>query len=696
MSRLSLGLTYALVVAANIAAAQEGHSDEPSIVGCGKAHAAIAGWEREAEDRPEGGVAEAMGDTDVLHYNLDIEITNINTSGNTCTLTGTNTITVQSKSANLTQFTIRLRNQYSITLATVNGNPVTVTTNSTTTRTVTLDRAYGMHEVFTLVIGYTGNTASVGLGSFQVQSHSGTAVVATLSEPYYSYSWWPVKDSDVNVPGDNSDKATVEMSVTTPNNFVVAGNGILQSVQTLSGNRKKYHWASTSEMATYLASFGTTNYTTWTKTYTYPGGAMPVEFYIYPENDNPTNRAGWEKVTDMMTVFRPLFGEYPFVSEKYGLYNFPFGGGMEHQTMTGQSSFGESLSAHELAHQWWGDNITCKTWEHIWLNEGFATYGEALWLEFKSGSSDPAALFSAMQARKPLNFGSATTDTVYVPPSGTASANRIFNSDLSYRKGAWVLHQLRHVVGDAIFFQILASYRAQFEGGAATTDDFVAVASATYGQDLTWFFTEMVYSVGSPAYRFGWDSVTINGQTYLHCRIEQTQNSPYLSVYTMPVDVKAAEGASTQTVTFWNDERTQRFVAPLTFLPTTVSFDPDQWILRTALGSRTLMIGDMDDDNDVETADYNAFSACYSGSNNDYDAGCQAADMDGDGDVDCADWTGFQTTWTAGGSPPSLNFCGTSGAVPAASTWGIVTLSLALLCCGSIFVMRHRSETKIV
>ncbi len=627
-----------------------------------------------------------MTETDVLHYNLEIELTNLNTISNSCTITGTNTLTIQSKSPSLSIFTLRLRTQYSITSALINGaTPVTVTTNSTTTRTVTLDRAYAMDEVFTLTIAYTGTTQSVGLGSIEVRSHSGTPVVATLSEPYYSYSWWPVKDGDVSVPGDNSDKATVEMKITAPNNFSVAANGTLQSVETLSGNRKKYHWMSGYEMATYLASFAATNYTTWSTTYTYPGGTMPVEFFIYPENDNPANRAGWEKASDMMATFRPLFGEYPFVNEKYGLYNFPFGGGMEHQTMTGQSGFGESLTSHELTHQWWGDNVTCKTWSDIWLNEGFATYGEVLWIEFKFGSSDPIGYYNAMLSKKP----STVDGSVYIPGPATSDPNRIFSSNFSYRKGAWVLHQLRHIVGDVTFFQILADYRAAFEGKAATTEDFEAFASATYGQDLSWFFDQCVYAIGAPEYRFGSDSIEIEGQRYLHFRVEQTQQASYPNVFTMPVDVVVATtGGMEETVTAWNDSRTQRFVAPITVTPTFVSFDPKEWILRTGLSARALMIGDMDDDVDVDNADFNAFTACHSAPGLPYPTGCQPADMDGDGDVDCRDWTGFQTTWTAGGTPPEFATCA-NGDIPAVSTWGMVVLSLMMGCAGSIIAARR-------
>jgi hypothetical protein len=568
---------------------------EPPIVGCGKAHAMIARdfGAAQAEEQMvldalrDAGLREALTDTDVQHYDLTLEVTNINTGSRTCTLTGTNVITVQSKSANLTQFTFRLRNQYSITSAFINGTtPVTITTVPVTTRIATLDRAYGMDEVFTLTINYTGSSTSVGFGSFDVSSVGGTAAVASLSEPYYAYSWWPAKDGDVQQPGDNGDKATIAMHFTVPNNFVVPSNGTLDSVESLSGNRKRYNWHTDYAIATYLVSFAATNYTKWTQPYSYAGGSMPVEFYIYPGNDTAGNRAAWEKCIPMLAAYAPLYGLYPFINEKYGMYNFTFSGGMEHQTITGMGTFSESVTAHELGHQWWGDMITCKYWNDIWLNEGFATFSECVWEERKTGTPNLSAYLAAVLARKP----SPVNDSVYV--YDTSDPNRIFSSTFSYNKGCWVLHQLRGVLGDAAFFQVLADYRTAYEYSAATTDDFNAVASASTGQDLTWFFNQWVYQIGAPVYAFSWTNTTVNGQNYLLARIRQTHTtSGYPSVFIMPVKLRVTIGGVNSVVTVWNDARTEWFAVPTTGPVTALAFDPEQWILRTAATSETYVAG---------------------------------------------------------------------------------------------------------
>ncbi len=544
---------------------------------CGKAHAAARQLEATRDERPQALPAayrESLGETDVLHYHLDIEITDINPTANTCTITGTNAITVKSRSAALTEFSFRLRSQYAVTGADVDGIPVTVQAPTTTTRVATLDRTYGLDEVFTLTIPYSGTSQSVSWGTIEVTTHSGgTVEVSTLSEPYYSYTWWPAKDGDVLLSGDNSDKATLDFWITVPDNFTVAANGILEGTDTLTGSRKRFRWSSDYPIATYLVSFAASEYNTWTQTYTYPGGTMPVEFFIYDSWDNSSNRESWEKCLGMLETFSSLFGEYPFVEEKYGIYNFSFGGGMEHQTITGQGGFSEWLTAHELAHQWWGDAVTCRTWNDIWLNEGFASYSEALWDEFKPGSSGLPDLMSTMSTMKYTGGGS-----VYVYNYEVSEIGQIFNGSTSYNKGAWVVHMLRHVLGDDAFWEALAAYRAAFEGSAATTADFQALVEGFYdGGDLDWFFQEWVYGEYAPAYTWGWDTVQVSGQHYLLVYIDQTQ-AVSTQRFSMPVDI-VADGT---TYVVFNDADPEHFVIPVPSDPSIVQLDPDAWILWSA------------------------------------------------------------------------------------------------------------------
>ncbi|MHC4130301.1 MAG: M1 family aminopeptidase, partial [Planctomycetota bacterium] len=280
-----------------------------------------------------------------------------------------------------------------------------------------------------------------------------------------------------------------------------------------------------------------------------------------------------------LPVFGDLFGIYPFLEEKYGIYEFGFGGGMEHQTMTGQGSFTETLTAHELAHQWWGNMVTCGTWQDIWLNEGFATYGEALWKEFEPGAGGTDALHTHMEIRRPSNVNGS----VYVPAGDADNFNRIFSSNFSYRKGAWVVHQLRHVVGDQNFFDILAAYayRAAFEYGSAITGDLRHVAEGVYGSDLAWFFDEWVYDIGAPAYESAWQAHEIGGTEYIELYIAQVQ-SPSYPIFTMPLDVVMTTTGGDATQVVWNDAEAEHFLFEVPGDVLSLELDPDDWTLHTS------------------------------------------------------------------------------------------------------------------
>ncbi len=601
---------------------QPATTDMPSMffqpdIGCGKAcafHAAVAsgGWQPGqmlpgARFGPRGpGTPDP---TNVLNNNLAIEILSVTPSSTSASIAGTNVMTILCNQNGLTTFAFGLRSQYTVTNCTVTDSvgaytvtPTTPPANNTSyARTITFIRPINAGTTFTISISYTGNTANVGLGSFFAGTQNGAAgaptAVDTLSEPYYAASWWPCKDGDVRLAGDNSDKATLDMAITAPDTLTSVSNGLLVGVDTLSGSRKRYRWSTSYPLTTYLAFIGVSQFTQWTVNYNYTGGTMPVQFSIYPSSDTPANRAIWEKVPTMLATYQPMYGLYPFINEKYGIYQFEFSGGQEHQTYTGQGrsgAFVESITAHELGHQWWGDNLTCKTWSDIWLNEGFATYTEALWEERKPNPT--TTLQAAMVARKP---GTGANGTVYVTPydpstgvttNTTGDPNRIFNSDFSYRKGGWVLHMLRHIMGDAQFFNGLQTYRAAFNLGSPTTADFTTIMTSVYGSDLSWFFNPWLYQPGAPNYAFGWANTTINGQRYLRLKLNQTQTAAP-TIFTMPVDVQITTASGTINASVRSHTLSDDFLIPIPAAATAVAIDPSDWILNYGKTSITYVQG---------------------------------------------------------------------------------------------------------
>lgn len=546
------------------------HSDP--LDSCG--HASRLSKTYEAGWTPSGPPALGPGsDTDSLHYDLFIEAI-----PPTREIIGDNTMRVRSLVDGLTVFHFRLRDNYTINSLTLDGRPISFTRESITTVRANFDRAYNAGEEFSLRVVYQGVAVSRGFGSIEFgQKSNGAYFVSTLSEPWYAYTWWPAKD-------ENTDKATINFSITVPNNLVAVSNGLLTSVDSLSGNRSRYNWSHNYPIATYLVSFAATDYRTWTDIWTYGTTSMPVQFYIYPEDDTSGNRTAWRRCLDMLTTFSNLYGLYPFHLEKYGIYQFSFGGGMEHQTISGQGGFGESLTAHELGHQWWGDMITCATWHDIWLNEGFATYSEALWLEKKPGSTGLPALIAAMNDRRP----SSVNGTVY--RYDISSINTIFSTNFSYRKGAWVLHMLRHILGDSQFFEFLSAYRDAFYMSSATTEDLISVAESVANRNMRWFFDKWVYDPGAPAYTYGWQNTTVNGKTYLMLHIRQTQSTSY-GTFTMPIDIRPTVGGNKVYRSVWNDNLLQHYVLPLTGNASSVTLDEDNWILTTSVGTQTYVPG---------------------------------------------------------------------------------------------------------
>ena len=304
---------------------------------------------------------------------------------------------------------------------------------------------------------------------------------------------------------------------------------------------------------------------------------MPVTHYIYPESLTTTNKLALDKTTFMLDLYSKKFGLYPFIKEKYGHAQFGWGGGMEHQTCTSltiPASGFETLIAHELTHQWFGDKITCKNWESIWLNEGFASYGECVYTEAIGGKTAYDAYIKSF-----MTSAKTAKGTIYV--QNVNNINEIFSSPRTYRKGASVLHMLRGIVGEDKFFKILQTYTvSKFAYGNVVTEDFQAIAEQVYGQKLDYFFKQWIFGENYPKYKFQWSSQPMADGTFkVKADISQSINtSPVF--FTMPIQLSVPVGLGDTTITVFNDKQSQTFEFILKAKPTVVNFDSNNLILK--------------------------------------------------------------------------------------------------------------------
>jgi aminopeptidase N len=436
---------------------------------------------------------------------------------------------------------------------------------------VDLGRAFGPGEQLSFTVFYDGHPTEGGFQGFSFDTRATGKVMSSLSEPYFARSWWPCKDR----MDDKADTYSIAIEVDT--SFYVASNGTLDSVVQPGGNTHTYYYSVGYPMVTYLFSLAISKYTVWYDEYVYNDGAdtLPLVHAVYPDwYSYSLPRYG--ETPNMMAIFEEAFGPYPFRDEKYGHANFEWGGGMEHQTMSsmGGSSFGFSLPvvAHELAHQWWGDMITCETWTDIWLNEGWASYAEAVWTLAEQG-------WGAYQSY--MN-GMAYTGGGTIHRADTTDVWSIFHGGLSYDKASWVVHMLRGMLGDSLFFVgIDAYYNSEHQHGSATTEDFKNVWEAASGWELDFYFDQWIYGTYRPNYNWAWLVELSDSAGYdLYIWTKQVQTSQP-QVFTMPIPfVVSYSGGGNDTLKLWVDQREQILRANVPANVTSVQLDPADWVLK--------------------------------------------------------------------------------------------------------------------
>ena len=428
-----------------------------------------------------------------------------------------------------------------------------------------LGQTYTTGQTFEVTIWYHGYPDDGGFGAYALSYHNSWPIVSTLSEPDYARAWWPCKD----IPADKAD--SVDIYITVDDALVAGSNGTLMSV-TSNGGTDTYHWDEDYPIPTYLVSLAITNYDLITDWYHYaPGESMIVTHYVYPE-DYSDALEDLNVTVPMIECYAGLFDEYPFVEEKYGHAEFTWGGAMEHTTLTSYGAvlirgdhYYDWICGHELAHQWWGDCVTLESWPNIWLNEGFASYSEALWFEHIGGFSAYQDYVDGYDSYGYFN------GPLYDP-------DQLFGRTV-YDKGALVLHMLRHVVGDSVFFDILTTYRATYDHSTANTAQLQAVCESVYGHSLDWYFQEWVYGIKRPDYQWSWMSYQMpSGDYAVIVQIDQVQTNTGL--FKMPIDIVVNVPGPDYTFTVWDSLESQTFHLEVPVSPSDVDFDPDNWVLK--------------------------------------------------------------------------------------------------------------------
>ncbi|MCU0613130.1 MAG: M1 family metallopeptidase [Candidatus Eisenbacteria bacterium] len=403
---------------------------------------------------------------------------------------------------------------------------------------------------------FTGSTAySVGVGLY-------------ADPPSMGRHWFPGHD----VP---SDKATSDITLRVPSGWIGIANGSLLS-DSFEGDTRVMRWGTELPIATYLMAVAGGPYVELADS----AGSVPIRHYVLPSQVDRA-RASFIHVPQMIDLYSRLFGPYPF--ERFGYVSSSLSGGMEHQTMVTLGSFAidgfltwESLVAHELAHQWWGDCVTYQDWTQIWLSEGFATYCEALWAEENDGQEGYVASVLAMMQEY---LGSGED---YFP----LNEPDVLWGSATYEKGACVVHMLRQVLGDSLFYAGLVRFRAQHEYGNATVDGLQASLEEATSLDMAWFFDQWVREPGHPELAFRYATYPYgNGDTGVDLEIRQLQDIG--PVFRFPFEVAFQLADSTVRQSFVDSLPAQAGSFRVPGPVSGVAMDPDHDLLFRNLGTST-------------------------------------------------------------------------------------------------------------
>lgn len=520
----------------------------------------------EAEMKSASNLMELAVNPNTLNYDITYQKLEFTVNPAVYNIVGKVTTTYTALS-DMSTVTFDLTNELVVSSVKLGATNLTFLQNANDELVITLPSTQLAGTSRIIEINYSGAPAT-GEQAFTTSTHNGTPVIYTLSEPFGARDWWPCKQ-------DLNDKInSIDVYITAPSQYVSVSNG-LEISQVVNGSNKTTHFHHNYPIPAYLVAIAVTNYSIFTQTAGTVPNDFPVVNYIYPETLTPAVQTQLAQTPLIMNLFETLFEVYPFHNEKYGHAQFGWGGGMEHTTVSFMQNFSRGLIAHELAHQWFGNKITCGTWKDIWLNEGFATYLSSLVIENFDGNT----AFIANKDGMISNITSQPNGALYLTDTEATNVSRIFSGRLSYNKGAMVLNMLRLKMGDVMFFQALKNYLADSNLAFkyAVTSDLKSHLEAVYGSSLTEFFDDWVYKQGYPTY-------TVTAQNWgagqAKITIGQTQSHFTVSFFEMPVPIRlTGAGGLTFDTVLNNTTNNQEFIISVPFAVTGVQFDPEKDII---------------------------------------------------------------------------------------------------------------------
>ena len=487
--------------------------------------------------------SESHYDIKHLTFNLNVSDTTVYIKGNVST---TAMVTVGSMKA----YVFELNSAMTIDSAKINGRPLKVITDGVV-RTIKLPKALQRGKFFTAQIFYHGMPPQ-GSGFFngvtKDTSVHGTPMMYTISDPWAAADWWPVKQ-------DVDDKAdSVDMFITVPAGQADGSNGLLVNIDTSVPGYKTYHWQTHYPIAYYLVSMAVSKYAEEKYYHHFAGSndSMLIQnFFMDTATFYTLHKATFDSIGMIIDLYSGLYGRYPFSKEKYGVCFTTLDGGMEHQTMTTIGSTNIGVIAHELAHQWFGDNVSYATWRDVWLSEGFATYSEQLFCEKFSGPSATTAL------RKSYLRTVLHDSCGEVCETDTTNGWALFAFSRVYAKGGGVVTMLRYMApDDSLFFVGLRAFQKKYALGNARTSDLKEIMEKTYGMQLDTFFNEWIYGSGYPIYKVSWNQV--GDEVYV--KVVQTQSCPAITNhFSTYLELKLRSDAGDSVVRVYNSMDTQLF-----------------------------------------------------------------------------------------------------------------------------------------